>query len=221
VPKKDGLVRDIYYIDGKPYTKYEVERLQSILNPYSSVDKKMLKILKEVSGALTRIRHCVVGRAAVALYGRPLLVDDIEFLIDVSGVEGHTLMNSLRKIEVSEDSLKHLINGNKVTIEKPSWVYRVVLIPATDEAQIMHLKGAMKTTILGLELYLIPPEDLIACSISHANIEDAAYLLTNLEIDDERLSLISRVLGVEKDVWELVEKVHQLKVNLRKQANKQ
>ena len=211
VPKKDGLVRDIYYIDSKPYTKYEVERLQSILNPYSSVDKKMLKILEEVSKALARIKYCVVGRAAVALYGRPLLVEDIEFLIDLSGVEGHELMNSLRKIEVSEDSLKRLINGNKVTIEKPSWGHRVVLIPATDEAQIMHLKGAKKTTILGLKLYMIPPEDLIARSISHGNIEDAAYLLTNLEIDDERLSLISRFLGVEKQVRELAEKVHQLK----------
>jgi len=54
-------MRDLHYVGGEPYTKYEIEGLQNEINPYSFVDEEMIGVLKKISVTLFGIRYCVVG----------------------------------------------------------------------------------------------------------------------------------------------------------------
>lgn len=211
MPRNDKLVRDLHYVGGKPYTKYEVERLQSKINPYSSIDKEMIEVLKKISAALTGMRYCVVGRAAVAIYGRPIVTRNIDILIDISGASENVVVEALKKTGVSRDDVKYLMRGNHITVVKPQWKHRIYLIPAVDKAQIMQIENARKMNIMGVEISLSSPEELIAYLVLYGRPEDAAYLITNMKIDGKRLAIISSLLGVEKEVGELIRKVSQLK----------
>ena len=174
-------------------------------------------ILKELE-----IPYIITGGYAVCYWGRPRSTFDIDVVVELPDSKVKQLTEALRQIsesiyvdeitvqnavkEKGEFNIIHADSGTKIDF----W-----LLKEKDPFDISRLRRAIKKEVLGHDVYLSSPEDLILAKLkwnqespSDRNLEDvkSIFKFSGKDLDMKYLKGWAEKLGVSDDLTELMKK---------------
>lgn len=147
------------------------------------------KLLVRIAGILKKLRisYLVTGGIAVLIWGRPRFTADIDIIIELKKENIQKLEKELKKlssesyidIEAAEDALKKKGEFNFIDgltgIKVDFWILK------DDEFDKSRIKRRTTRKILGENIYIISPEDLILIKLKWFKESNSSRQLEDVE----------------------------------------
>jgi hypothetical protein len=156
-------------------------------------------VLKDVISRLedSGIRYMLTGSLAVGVYSEPRMTRDVDIVLEIDSAEGHRLFERLAPAYYCDAGALHRAVAQKRlfnVIHQQELVKVDLIVRPNAPYDDMAFGRRRRLTFLGLELWVISPEDLILAKLRWAKstrsdfqLRDVHLVLATAELDEAYL----------------------------------